>query len=262
MKLLIVEGNNKETRIEREKFGIKPYHIIFQDMLKYLIPNAVIDIVFPADTEKKLPSTEQLKLYDGLLWTGSSLSVLDDTPSVNQQLNFANSVFKSGIPFYGSCWGLQVAAHVAGGVIGKSNNGLELGISKSIKLTESGKKSPFLKNRTDDYRALCIHYDEIITPPKNATILAYNEHSKVQAITFNYLKSTFFGVQYHPEFKPSDMALIISFLSDKLIKDDFFNSQMEADEFILNLIDINHIPQEVLNYKLHTQDIKSWLNLI
>ena len=97
--------------------------------------------------KKKLPSIEQLKHYDGVLWTGSSLSVLDDVPSVNQQLNFADTVFKSGIPFYGSCWGLQVATQVAGGTIEKSNNGLELGVSKSIQLTDAGKNSSFFKKQ-------------------------------------------------------------------------------------------------------------------
>ena len=143
MKLLVVEGNTKETREQREAFGIKPYHVIFQEMLQLLTNNVVVDFAFPADSEKNLPSIEQLKHYDGVLWTGSSLSVLDHTPSVTQQLNFAESVFASGIPFYGSCWGLQVATVVAGGKVSKSKNGLELGLSKSIQLTDAGKKSPF-----------------------------------------------------------------------------------------------------------------------
>ena len=139
----------------------------------------------------------------------------------------------------------------------------EIHFQRDIKDGElSGKKSPFLKNRSDNYKALCIHYDEVMTPPNNATILAYNEHSNVQAITFNYQKSQFFGVQYHPEFKPVDMALIVSFLSDKLVQNKYFDSKKQADEFALNLIDVNYIPQEVLNYELHTQDIKSWLNFI
>ena len=54
MKLLIVEGNNEQTRVERGEFGIKPYHLIFQDMLRFLVPKAITAFVCPADSEKKI----------------------------------------------------------------------------------------------------------------------------------------------------------------------------------------------------------------
>ncbi len=262
MKLLIVEGNNRDTRNQRAAFGIRPYHLLFQEMLHFLVPKAKTEVAFPADGTRDLPSVEQLKRYDGILWTGSSLSVLEDIPSVTGQLEFAEAVFSSGTSFYGSCWGLQVAAVVAGGTVEKGNNGLEIGLSKPIALTRAGKASPFFIHRKNSYKALCIHYDEVAKFPENAVVLAYNEHSKVQAMVFEYKKSSFFGVQYHPEFKTSDMALIISFLSKKLIDTGFFTSIREVDEFSLELSKQSCLPQEITNYKLHTQEIMAWLNYI
>ncbi|MCP4975994.1 MAG: type 1 glutamine amidotransferase [Maribacter sp.] len=262
MKLLIVEGNNKETRILREASGIIPYHLLFEEMLNYLVPNAKTVSIFPADSTKELPSESQLKEYDGILWTGSSLSVLDDIPSVTRQLDFAETIFDSGIPMYGSCWGMQVATVVAGGKVDKSKNQLEIGISKPILLTDAGKNSPLFKDRSDNYHALCIHYDEVAKTPKNAIVMAYNEHSKVQAMTFNYNKGSFFGVQYHPEFNASIMALIISHLSKNLVDNGSFNSMDEARKYALGLTEQKKIPEEIINYKLHTQEIMAWLTML
>lgn len=262
MKLLIVEGNNEETRVQREAFGIRAYHLLFQEMLHLLVPNAKTEVVFPADNAKELPSIAQLKKYAGVLWTGSSLSILDTSPSVNQQLIFAEDVFKSGVPFYGSCWGMQIAALVAGGQVARNSNGLEFGISKPIQLTKSGEESPFFLHRSTNYSSLCIHFDEVTRLPKNATVLASSSHSKVQAMTFNYKNSQFFGVQYHPEFKTSDMALISSFLSEKLVDCGCFASSVEVQKFSARLLEQNDLPKEIVDYRLHTQEIMAWLNYI
>lgn len=259
MKFLIVEGNNEETRLLRSSFGIRPYHVFFQDMLARLIPSAVITVVFPADSTVGLPSVSQLKEYDGVLWTGSALSVSDALPDVHRQLNFAQEVFESGIPFYGSCWGLQVATVVAGGEVGLSNNGLEFGISKPIELTELGRQSPFLSYRKTAYSALCIHFDEVIRVPDNAQVLAGNAHSRVQAMTINYKNGLFFGVQYHPEFTTDDMTKIATFFSDKLVDNTIFNSAAEVQEFCLSLKVGEGIPREIADFQLHSQEIRAWL---
>lgn len=259
MKLLIVEGNNEETRLQRGGFGLRPYHLVFQDLLAKLVPGAGTTVVFPADGTSGLPSVSQLKEYDGVLWTGSSLSVMAPLPDVHRQLNFAQEVFESGIPFYGSCWGMQVATVVAGGEVALSRNGLEFGISQPIELTEAGTQSPFFTHRNAPYSALCIHFDEVTRAPENAHILAKNTHSKVQAMTFDHKNGSFFGVQYHPEFSPSDMALIASFLSKKLVDNSIFSSMADVQEFCLLLREQKEIPREITDYRLHSQEIMAWL---
>lgn len=262
MRLLIVEGNNEETREQRKAFGIKPYHLLFKEMLHFLLPNARTEVAFPADSSNDLPTGSQLKAYDGILWTGSSLSVMDKELSVTGQLDFAETIFESGTPLYGSCWGMQVATVVAGGEVARCKNGLEFGISKPIKLTKFADKSLFFPNRNTSYSALCIHFDEVAKLPKNTIVLARNSHSEVQAMAFEYRKSSFFGVQYHPEFKTSDMALITSFLSKKLIESDRFASMNDVQKFSVELSEQRNLPQEITDYRLHTQEIMAWLNHI
>ena len=262
MKLLIVEGNNEQTRLQRGAFGIKPYHLTFQEMLKGLVPKAGIDFAFPADGADGLPTVAQLKQYDGVLWTGSSLSVTDAVPDVHRQLNFADGVFESGVPFYGSCWGMQVATVVAGGKVALSGNGLEFGMSKPIEVSDAGRESPFFKHRKIPYTALCIHYDEVVKTPENAIVLASNAHSRVQAMTFDFKNGSFFGVQYHPEFNPSQMALIASFLAEKLVRSTAFDSLDEVQDLCVLLKDPKRLPPDISDYQIHTQEIRAWLRHI
>ena len=154
---------------------------------------------------------------------------------------------------------MQVATVVAGGEVALGRNGLEFGISKPIELTELGRKSPFLSHRKAPYPVLCIHFDEVTKVPENAQILAGNAHSKIQAMTFNHKNGSFFGVQYHPEFNTGDMALIASFLSNKLVDNNVFSSVAEVQEFCLLLNEQKGIPQEIVDYQLHSQEIMAWL---
>jgi GMP synthase (glutamine-hydrolysing) len=259
MKLLVVEGNNEETRAKRGRFGIPVYSELFRNLLENIDPNAKVEIAFPTDADKSLPTKNELEDYDGILWTGSSLSVLDVNLFVQRQLDFAEKAFESGVPIYGSCWGLQVATVVAGGSVIRSAKGLEFGITEPIELTESGAESPFYAEREKPFTAFCIHFDTVDQLPENTEILAFNSHSKVQAMQFLYKKSHFFGVQYHPEFRCTDMALIASFLKSKLVASDVFGNEGEVMEFYNQLMVKSQLPREISEYEIHSQEIKNWL---
>lgn len=260
MRLLVVEGNTKETWVERELVGGVPYHKRFQFMLETLHPTAKVQVAFPADGLNELPSLNEIKSFDGVLWTGSSLYVNDPIESVTGQLDFAETVFQSGIPFYGSCWGLQIAAVVAGGKVGTSPHGREIGITKPIELTEAGANHPYFKGRKEPFEALCIHLDEVIQLPENSVVLAGNEHSQVQALTINYKNSEFFGVQYHPEFVPSDVVFLAKRMSKILQGEGLFESDQEVEVFANTLLGQNGLPDCISNYSLHTQEVKHWLD--
>lgn len=260
MHLLVVEGNPKELWEKREACGGVPYHKRFQYMLKLLQPKAKIEVAFPADKDAFLPSIKKLASFDGVLWTGSSFCVYDPLPSVVRQLTFAEDVFRSGIPFYGSCWGLQIAVTVTGGKVANCAKGRELGITDPIELTEAGKVHPYFQGRKSPFKALSVHSDEVVKLPDNATILAKNGHSEVQALTIRYRKSEFFGVQYHPEFTIEDMAFTARYASDKLIKDGFFESDEDIEVFVANLEQKNNLPESISDYRLHIQEVRCWLD--
>ena len=60
-------------------------------------------------------------------------------------------------------------------------------------------------DRVCNYAAYCVHTAEVSILPPNASILAFNAHSKVQAIEIKHDGGIFWGVQYHPEFDSYDM---------------------------------------------------------
>lgn len=260
MRLLVVEGNRKETWKEREACGGVPYHKRFKAMLKILQPEAEVEVAFPADDATSLPSIDRLKTFDGVLWTGSSLYIKDTSSAVVRQLTFANDVFESGVSFYGSCWGLQIATVVAGGEVAASPKGREIGITQPIELTDAGKRHPCFQGRKEKFSALCIHLDEVVKTPENSVVLAGNDHSDVQAITFRYKNSDFFGVQYHPELRVSDMVFIVRFMSETLITEGLFGSEEMVADFVSKLEDQSSLPESVSNYLLHIQEVKYWLN--
>ena len=262
MRLLVSEGNSKEIWSIREACGGVPYHKRFKAMLKILQPKAEVEVVFPADDDTSLPSLNKLKTFDGILWTGSSLYINEPLPAVTQQLAFAEDVFESGVPIYGSCWGLQIAVIVAGGQVAASPNGRELGISKPIELTEAGVKHPCFQGRKERFNALCIHLDEVVKPPENSIVLAKNDHSEIQAMTIRYKNSEFFGVQYHPEFLISDMAFIVRYMSATLVEEGLFKSKEMANDFASKLEDKSKLPMDISNYLLHIQEVNNWLNLL
>lgn len=260
MRLLVVEGNPREIWEKREACGGIPYHKRFQYMLKFLLPKAMIEIAFPADNDALLPSIKNLEAFDGILWTGSSLFVNDPSPSVIRQLTFAEDVFSSGVPFYGSCWGLQIAVAVTGGKVDKCAKGREFGITSPIELTDAGKEHPCFQGRKSNFKALSIHLDEVVKLPDNATILAKNSHSEIQALSIKHRKTEFFGVQYHPEFTVEDMAFTTRYGSVNLIKEGFFKSEEDLEVFAINLEHKNNLPESISDYDLHTQEVKYWLD--
>jgi GMP synthase (glutamine-hydrolysing) len=262
MHLLVVEGNTREIWKEREANGGFTYHKRFQSMLKILQPTATIEIAFPADRDSFLPSIEHLRKFDGILWTGSSLFVNDPSPSVQRQLTFVKDIFTSAVPLYGSCWGMQLAAVVAGGKVDKCPNGREFGITNPIHLTKSGKTHPYFQGRKNDFQALTVHLEEVITVPDDAVVLATNDHSNVQAFTLDSKKYSFFGVQYHPEFSVADMAYISRKISKTLVEEKLFNSAEEVDNYALKLENKTSLPESVTNYMLHIQEVKLWLDSI
>lgn len=260
MRLLVVEGNPREIWEKREALGGIPYHKRFQNMLNLLQPRSKIEVAFPADNDVLLPSIKKLATFDGVLWTGSSLFVNDPSPSVVRQLTFAEDVFSSGVPFYGSCWGLQIAVTVTGGKVDTCAKGREFGITNPIELTDAGKVHPCYQGRRSNFKALSFHLDEVVKLPDNATILAKNRHSEVQAISIKHRKTEFFGLQYHPEFTVEDMAFIARNGAENLIQEGFFKSDKEVEIYAANLEHKNNLPVSISDYSIHLQEVKHWLD--
>ena len=207
-RVLIVEGNLAADReAYRLGFGQTPSEA-YAAVVRQLAPDASTNICFPADPGTALPAGASLGDYDAVFITGSALNLYDGGPAITRQIEFARAVFAARIPFFGSCWGLQVATAAAGGEVQRNPRGREIGVARDIRPTAAGAGHPMLQGRPPVYDALCSHLD-IVSAPPGSMILAANAMAPVQAAEIVHEGGRFWGVQYHPEYNFAEVAAII-----------------------------------------------------
>ncbi len=235
LKFLVVEGNIRATR-ERHKasYGYSPSES-YARVLQSLAPDAHCDIAFPADEGANLPDAAGLEIYDGIVLTGSGLHLWDRQPEVTRQVELAREIFHSEVPAFGSCWGLQVASVAAGGDVQKNPAGREMGFARNIIKTEAGCAHPLLLERPIAYDAPCVHLDAVVVPAGETTILASNANSPVQAAEIRLNGGRFWGIQYHPEFTLTHLAIIIDRNAATFAEEGFFADVQAGLDYADNL---------------------------
>ncbi|MEO0032968.1 MAG: hypothetical protein RIS94_2726, partial [Pseudomonadota bacterium] len=115
----------------------------------------------------------------------------------------------------------------AGGTVGRSPRGREVGFARKIRLTDAGKGHPMFARKAPVFDAPCIHYDEVTRLPEGATLLAANAHSAVQAAVIPLGRSEVWAVQYHPEFDLTQLVQLYTLYAADMIAQGFFAD--EAD---------------------------------
>jgi GMP synthase (glutamine-hydrolysing) len=239
LRFLIVDGNVsaiRETHIRN--FGMTP-GAAYAEALQDIAPGAVHDIVLPADEGANLPAGEGLEGYDAVFLTGSALNLYDMTPDITRQIDLMRSIYASGTPCFGSCWGIQVGAAAAGGSVRKNPRGREIGIARAITKTPAGTDHAMLAGRPSIFDVPCTHLDEVETLPQGATLLASNSVSEVQAVEIKVNGSTFWGVQYHPEFSLTELVSIMRRRREALVREGFFVDAASADAHMDDLVAID-----------------------
>lgn len=91
-----------------------------------------VDIIYPADPGFTSPVAKDLHQYDGVCWTGSSLTIYHDDPQVHSQIKLAREITKEKLPSFGSCWSVQMAAMANGGIVAKNPKGRAMGIGRKV----------------------------------------------------------------------------------------------------------------------------------
>lgn len=235
LRLLFVDGNMRDTREGlRQSYGMA-YGEAYAAEIAAFEPGIVSDICLPADEGANLPDGEGLESYDGIFLTGSALHIYDTAPPVTRQIDLMRAIYASGTPCFGSCWGIQIAAVAAGGSVALNPNGLEIGFARRIAKTEAGAAHPLLAGRPAAFDAPAIHFDSIVAPPDDATILAANTMSPIQAAEFRQDGGTFWGVQYHPEFSLRLIATILRRHSKVLIERGFRRDEADTESWLADL---------------------------
>jgi GMP synthase (glutamine-hydrolysing) len=243
LRLLVAEGNTKEARAAYRDEGPRTTASeAYAATLANLAPDAVVDICFPADAGATLPEGAGLDAYDGVFMTGSALNVYNGGPGVERQIEFARAVFASRTPFFGSCWGLQVATAAAGGDVLLNPRGREIGFARNIWPTEAGRAHPMLAGRRPAFDAPCVHLD-IVTPAPGATVLAANAMAPVQAAEIVHEGGVFWGVQYHPEYSLREIAAMFHRRADALAEAGFVSDTAAGRAYAAELRALHAAPE-------------------
>lgn len=230
-RLLLMEGNPAALRERAIARGLRMLSGIYAEAIHAHFPDIEIDVVYTADPDPTFPEGRNFADYDGFVASGSSLHAYDEEPAVTAQIDMLKAAAEAGLPILGSCWGLQIAAVAAGGEVRYNPKGREVGISRKIAANGAGRSHPMLAGRGAVFDAPCIHYDEVMRLPEDATLLASNEHSAIQAAVIPLGNSEVWAVQYHPEFDLAHMAALYGLYADDMIAQGFFADQVQLDDY-------------------------------
>jgi GMP synthase (glutamine-hydrolysing) len=270
-RLLVIEGNSPESLAEHVSVGGVPAHQGYSNLLRELLPGAIVDTAHPGDPTATLPEGESLAGYDGIAITGSSLHIYNGGAAVTRQIDLVRAALSTGTPMFGSCWGLQVITAAAGGSVRKNPKGREIGFGRGIRLTEAGRKHPMYVGKLDVFNAPTVHLDEVEALPAGATVLATNAWSDVQSAEFRTNGSVAWAVQYHPEYPLREVAAITRRIGARLIEEGFFKDVSDIKTFSDDLETLDRDPdckrlawrhgisKNILDKKLRTSEVANWI---
>jgi len=256
--ILIVEGNLREENKSFTDGGIKTHTESLKDSISYFTTNIGIDVVNPSSDSNITEVVKDLSKYDGLIWGGSSLNIYSNTPEIKRQLEFMKECQNKIKNILAICWGMQVAVTVAGGEVKKCSKGAHRGIAHNIEINQDGLKHPLYKNKNKIFNTPAFNFDEVVTLPNNATLLASNSLNKVMGTTFVAGMSNVWGIQYHPEITYSKMISLIRFRRDRLLSKKAFKDDKEIESHI-NVIEKESKISEV-NSRM--QELKNWIDYL
>jgi GMP synthase (glutamine-hydrolysing) len=228
-----------------------------------------------ADLDSALPTGTALTSYDAVIWTGSDLTIYHtDDERVTRQVELARAIFEAGIPMYGSCWGIQMAAYAAGGDVRKNPRGREWSIARDIRLTDAGREHPLMRGKPDVFNGFIMHLDEVVSLPPGATLLATNGHTHVQALEVRHKNGIFWATQYHPEYTLYEMARLIRARAQPLVKEGFFEtedavlayardmfalSENPADESLRQQFDVG---DDITDDEIRQAELRNWIDFL
>ena len=258
LKLLIVEGNTKEENSNFNRAGCGPQSENFKRHIKIFEPDCEIDIVEPGDDNSIAKIVSSLKKYNGVVLTGSTLRINDNSNEVRKNIEFAKTCFKHEKKFFAACWGLQVTVVAAGGKCRVAPSGPHVGIAYDIELTNEGKRHKLYSSKPHKFTTPAFNYDEVEIPPNNAVLLASNKINKFEALHFTVGSSEIWGLQYHPEIPYDYMIKLIKYRSKKLINNKSFENETEISQHI-SLIEKAKVQ---LKDDIRLLELKNWLNYL
>lgn len=245
---------------------------LYERMLRALAPDARIELAYPADPDPQLPSGAAIRDFDGIAWTGSSLTIhVESDPRVRRQLELAREVYAAGVPSFGSCWAAQLSVAAAGGRCDANPKGREFGVSRRIALSEAGRAHPMYRGKAPVFDAWTSHADHVVALCDGGTLLASNEWSRVQSVSVTRDGGRFWALQYHPEYDAHEVASLCRLRQQELIAQGTLADEAAAADYIARLEALHADPANdalatslgvepaLLDFAQRTREVANWL---
>jgi GMP synthase (glutamine-hydrolysing) len=176
--------------------------------------------------EKLNPVLQRIR-PEGIIVTGSPLSVTDRSPWMQQLGDDLLRIGARGVPVLGVCFGHQLLGKAAGGNVVQNPRGREIGTVR-VQFTEKGRRDPLFTwaANAPEIEVHATHLDAVDPLPPGATILASNENSAAQAFR---LSETVAAVQFHPELWAEAMRDLIESRKDQLAAEGFDAKKLASE---------------------------------
>jgi GMP synthase (glutamine-hydrolysing) len=270
-RILVIDGNVREIRARQLAALGYDSGNGYARVLRRIDAALQIDIVTAADADAGLPCGVGLSDYDGATMTGSALNIYNGGDPVRRQVELAQAVFAAGVPFFGSCWGLQVAVTAAHGEVRANPRGREFDFARRVLLSDAGREHRLFAGKPSVFEAPTVHRDEVATLPAGSEILAANDYG-VQAVAFDHGRGSFWGVQYHPEYDYLDIAAAAERYGQTLIDEGMYRDAPALAAFAAELrsLQANHADGPLLwkhglgpamqHEALRLLEIRNWLD--
>jgi GMP synthase (glutamine-hydrolysing) len=268
----VLDSYDRAGREELRAHGASEAGALYAALLHALEPGARVDVAYPAEPDPGLPHGAGLADYDGLVWTGSSLSLCDaDDPRVRRQIELARAALDAGRASFGSCFAAQLAAAATGGSVRPNPRGREFGVARKIELSAAGREHPLYAGKPAVFDAWTSHGDEVAGLPADARLLASNGWSRVQALAVRRGRGEFVAVQYHPEFDLREIARLARARAPGLVAQGTFRDAagardwaeqaeaLHADPARADLAWRLAVDRDVLDPALRQLEVRNWI---
>ena len=225
LSLLVVASETPDQQAARRKRAGQASHETFADTLRRIDGDVRLDAV-NCVVDEGVPALDR---YDGVLFAGSPIQMFRRTEETRAAAAFMARVFESGVPSFGSCAGLQIATVASGGTVEARGEGVEAGFARGIVALEPA--HPMLAGRGLTWDALAMHSSEVGRRPPGMTVLARTRDTSVEAAAIRHGPGIHWGVQYHPEIAPGEVAQAVRAQTDAIVAQGMARDAAEVEAY-------------------------------
>ncbi|MBU2956123.1 gamma-glutamyl-gamma-aminobutyrate hydrolase family protein [Paracoccus sp. 1_MG-2023] len=268
--ILVVSSETPSQQNERRSYSGQASHESYAVALQRLRPGVELRAASCLTDEED----SDLGRYDGIIFAGSPIQMHKDGPETRAAARFMTRVFEAGVPAFGSCAGLQIAAVAAGGKTGPRLPGAEVAFAREITRTSAGAEHPMLAERPATWTAPAMHSSIVTRLPPGGLTLAANPDTPIEAAEIRHGPGIFWGVQYHPELSLDEIAASTAHQADDVIAQGLACDKDEVEAMTARMRELEIMPEradiawqlglnaEIIQFERRTREIQNFLNAI